>query len=45
MKKYSRRIYGLGGYTYLGGDDDDGGGDGSGDSKATSSYQPRKRRF
>ena len=43
MTEYSRQIYGPREFAYP--DDDDGIGDGGGDSEATPSYQPRKRRF
>ena len=44
MIEYSRQIYGLRGFAYLGDDDDDDDGvhDGGG-LEATPSYQPRKR--
>ncbi|KAK9991787.1 hypothetical protein SO802_026772 [Lithocarpus litseifolius] len=43
VANYSRELYGLGGVAYLGGGDDDDGEEE--DSEATSSYQPRKRRY
>ena len=45
VTNYSRELYGLGGVARLGdsGDDDDDDGGDEEDSKATPSYQPRKR--
>ena len=42
VTNYSRSLYGLGGVAHPGGGDNDDGGDKE-DSKATPSYQPRKR--